>query len=129
MEIDYSSQSTINKMLWDICQDFREETDIKTDYINYISALLYIVFYKSYYLDILYDMRKNYYIADKIDSYLEEIKLKNKSLFRRVCFKDIKIYRSLGEENILSKTIGNLYKLIKKEEKKNKNAKNLIEEA
>ena len=41
MEIDYSSQSTINKMLWDICQDFREETDIKTDYINYISALLY----------------------------------------------------------------------------------------
>ena len=67
MEIDYSSQSTINKMLWDICQDFREETDIKTDYINYISALLYIVFYKSYYLDILYDMRKNYYIADKID--------------------------------------------------------------
>lgn len=129
MEIDYSSQSTINKMLWDICQDFREETDIKTDYINYISALLYIVFYKSYYLDILYDMRKNYYIADKIDSYLEEIKLKNKSLFRRVCFKGIKIYRSLGEENILSKTVGNLYKLIKKVEKNNDDAKYLIGEA
>lgn len=129
MEIDYSSQSTINKMLWDICQDFREETDIKTDYINYISALLYIVFYKSYYLDILYDMRKDYYIADKIDSYLEEIKLKNKSLFRRVCFKNIKIYRSLGEENILSKTVGNLYKLIKKVEKNNDDAKYLIGEA
>ena len=63
MEIDYSSQSTINKMLWDICQDFREETNIKTDYINYISALLYIVFYKSYYLDILY--RQLFHLNDR----------------------------------------------------------------
>lgn len=111
MENDYNSV----EILWNICQDFKEETDIKKDYLEYISALLYIAYFKKKdNIKMLYSIRNNYYIADEIDLLIKEIQNENGNIFSNIKFKDIRIHRNIGEENIISKTIKNLYELISK---------------
>lgn len=107
---DYSS-GEINKILWNICQDFKEETDTKNDYLEYISALLYIIYFKGDgKLKELYERRNKYYIADEIDDCIES--LGNKFLFRDIRFKKIRIYTPKGEEGIICKTIERIYGLV-----------------
>ncbi len=107
--------SDANKMFWEICLDFKRQTDIKKDYLEYISAIIYIIFFKGDDLQVLeelYKKRNNYYIPEKLDSYLKEIQEQDNYLFPRIKFNEITTYRNIGEENILSKTIEKIYKLI-----------------
>lgn len=120
----------INQELWEICNDFKEETSVKKDYIDYISALLYLIYYKNDQLKLLgdlYNARKKYYIAEIIDENIA--KIKKKYLFNNMRFDNITIYRNIGEENILSRTIEMLYRLIMEIEKKYGNSKKYIAEA
>lgn len=111
---DYNIEE-VNKELWDICEDFKMQTNINNNYLDYISALLYIIYYRNDNLRILeelYSKRKNYYIGENIDSLIQQIRQENKDLFYDVKFKKIKTYRNIGEENILSKIIDRIYNLI-----------------
>lgn len=109
-----------------LCKQLKDKTNLKTNYIEYISALLYIKFSTNsfFYDDFseLYQERNNYYIAELIDENLEEIRNKenDKYLFSNIKFKDIIIYRDIGEENILSIVISNLYKIFENREIKPK---------
>lgn len=100
-----------------LCKQLKDKTNLKTNYIEYISALLYIKYSTDsfFYDDFseLYQERNNYYIAELIDDELERIRNneKDKYLFSNIKFKDIIIYRDIGEENILSVVILNLYKI------------------
>lgn len=105
-----------------LCKQLKDKTNLKTNYIEYISALLYIKYSTDsfFYDDFseLYQQRNNYYIAEMIDENLEEIRNKenDKYLFSNIKFKDIIIYRDIGEENIWSIVISNLYKIFQNEE-------------
>lgn len=109
-----------------LCKKLKYKTNLKTNYIEYISALLYIKFSTNsfFYDDFskLYQERNNYYIAELIDDELEKIRNyeKDKYLFSNIRFKDIIIYRDIGEENILSVVILNLYKIFENKDVKPK---------
>ncbi len=107
------NQNEINKQLWKICDNFKNKTEIKKNYIVYISMLLYIRFDYTgeYYFNILYNNRNNYYIGDAIDREKERITKNDKDLFSNIRFRDIKIYRDIGEENIIGKTIEDIHNL------------------
>lgn len=124
---DYNSEE-INKILWDICQNFRHATGINKDYLEYISALLYIIYFKgNTKLWELYERRNKYYIVDEIDDCIESIQ--NKSLFRNISFKNIKIYTETEDGNILSKTLERLYELVTGLEKQYDTSKKYIAKA
>lgn len=129
--IDNYNVEEINKELWDICRDFKLQCNI--DYIEYISALLYITYLESsniHVLEELYIKRKNYYIGEEIDNILEKsIRYKNSNLFYNIRFRDIKTYRSMGEENILTKVIERIYNLIIRIERKYGESQKYISEA
>ena len=114
MIINYNIDE-VNKELWDICEDFRIQTSTNNYYLDYISALLYVIYYKDDELDSLkklYATRKSFYIGENIDLLVEYVKRENENLFYDIKFSEIKIYRNIGEENILSKVIERLYNLI-----------------
>lgn len=103
----------INKELWEICTDFKEETDAKNDYIDYISALLYLIYDKNDELEQLkyfYNIRYEDSIVETIEKNIEM--LQDKNLFRNIKFKNIIMYRNIWKYNALSKTIAAIYKLI-----------------
>ena len=104
-------QAEINEKLWQICENFKNKTEIKKNYIVYISALLVLMHYSKYTFAKIYKNRKNFYIGDEIDKELESI-IEDKNLFSDIKFKNIQIYRDLGEENIISKTIKDIYSLL-----------------
>ena len=62
--------------LWQICQEFKSKTNLKTNYIEYISALIYIYYVKEQnnLFSQLYEERNNFYIAELVDRQLEEIR-------------------------------------------------------
>ena len=103
-------QAQINEKLWQICENFKNKTEIKNNYIVYISAILVLMHYSKYTFAKIYKNRKNFYIGDEIDKELENI-IEDKNLFSDIKFKNIQIYRDLGEENIISKTIKDLYNI------------------
>ena len=122
------SQSEINKQLWQICDNFKKKTEIKKNYIVYISALLFIRYYDEKSEEDfkrLYQNRNNYYIGDAIDGCIERIEKdeQDKNIFSNIKFKGIKIYRDTGEENIIGKTIEAIYIL----SYKNSNKKGIAE--
>lgn len=122
----------VNEMFWEICVEFKAQTNIKNGYLEYIAALLYIIYYKEFNNEILknlYEKRKNYYIADYIEKYMENIRKENNYLFCNIKFNEIHIYRELGEQNILSIVIEKLYKLITNLEGKQKDSKKYIAKA
>lgn len=113
-------QSNINEELWEINEEFKYKTDKTKDSIQYISALIYIKYYKtSLNNDFikLYNERDSYYLTEKIDEIINSIQInkEDKYLFSNIKFKDIIFYRNLGEKNILSKTIEKIQKLTEKE--------------
>ena len=95
------NQNEINKQLWKICDNFKNKTEIKKNYIVYISMLLYIRFDYTgeYYFNIIYNNRNNYYIGDAIDREKERITKNDRNLFSNIRFRDIKIYRGGGKIN------------------------------
>ena len=122
------SQSEINKQLWQICDNFKKKTEIKKNYIVYISALLFIRYYDEKSEEDfkrLYQNRNNYYIGDAIDGCIERIEKDehDKNIFSNIKFKGIKIYRDTGEENVIGKTIEAIYFL----SYKNSNKKGIAE--
>lgn len=114
------NQEIINTQLWKICTSFKEKTDIKKNYIIYISALLYLRYYKSFYyndFDELYNRKNDYYIDDDIDSKIKNIQNYDKYLFSNIHFKSIVTYRDLGETNILTQIITDIKNLTDKTSK------------
>ena len=105
------NQETINTQLWEICESFKEKTDIKKNYIIYISALLYLRYYKDNDFEELYNSRINYYIDEDIDLKIKKIQNYDKYLFSNIHFKSVVTYRDLGEENILIKIVTDIKKL------------------
>ena len=82
----------VNEMFWEICVEFKAQTNIKNGYLEYIAALLYIIYYKEFNNEILknlYEKRKNYYIADYIEKYMENIRKENNYLFCNIKFNEI----------------------------------------
>ena len=76
-----------NKLFWDICEDFKNQTNIKKNYLEYISALLYIKYANHSGImnfKYLFEQRTNYYIAEYIDRVLRETveQEKNRYLFQ-----------------------------------------------
>jgi len=110
-------QIEINKRLWKICDNFKNKTEIKKNYIVYISALLFIKYYNSISdskFSKLYDCKRHYYIGDDIDKVIRRIaRDKNdNNLFSNIRFRGIEEYRELGEENIICKTIEEMHDLL-----------------
>ena len=96
--------------LTDICNDFRTKTNMNTNYIEYISALIYLKYYENYNNQTfrkIYEDRDNYYISEKIDKAISDMRedIKDEKIFSDIQFSNIVFYRKLGEKNILSKTI------------------------
>ena len=123
-----------NKLFWDICEDFKNQTNIKKNYLEYISALLYIKYANHSGImnfKYLFEQRTNYYIAEYIDRVLRETveQEKNRYLFQNVKFREIIIYRNIGEENILGIIIKRLYELINELEKRYGESKRFIANA
>lgn len=97
----------INKKLWKICENFKNKTEIKQDYIEYISVLIIIKYFLEKSFEYIYINRNHFYIGDFIDSAKQEYckKINDEELFSNIDFKSLKSYRNVGEKNILSKTI------------------------
>lgn len=118
----------IKKELWEICNDFREETNVKKDYIDYISALLYLIYEDNNPLDVLKYLEQNRNdIAEVIDKKIKEIR--KKYLFSNIKYADIMMYSNIWNDNILSKTIKTLDELIRKIEKQYGSSKKYIAKA
>ena len=99
-----------NNKLTDICNDFKTKTNMNTNYIEYISALIYLKYHEDYSNQTfrkIYEDRDNYYISDKIDKAISDMRedIGDEKIFSDVQFSNIVFYRKLGEKNILSKTI------------------------
>ena len=80
----------VNEMFWKICVEFKPQTNIKNGYLEYIAALLYIIYYKEFNNEILknlYEKRKNYYIADYIEP--KRDKAPNLAIVRKLAFQDL----------------------------------------
>lgn len=131
--IDNYKNDEINKELWNICRNFKLQTNFDTNYMDYISALLYITYYNDdnhRTLNELYSIRKNYYIGEEIDEKLKNIlNYKDRDLFSNIRFKEIKAHRNIGEENILSNVINRIYNLVKETENKYNESQKYILEA
>ena len=96
--------------LTDICNDFKTKTNINTNYIEYISALIYLKYYESYSNQTfrrIYEDRDNYYISEKIDKAISDMRdnIGDEKIFSDIQFSNIVFYRKLGEKNILAKII------------------------
>lgn len=131
--IDNYKNEEINREFWDICKNFKLQTNFDTSYIEYISALLYIIYFNEdnfETLNELHSRRKNYYIGEEIDKRLEDmLNYKNRDLFSNIRFKEIKSHRNIGEESILSNVINRIYNLIIEIEHKYNESKKYILEA
>lgn len=130
--IENYSNEKIDKELWDICRNFKLQTNLDITYIEYISALLYITYANADNFETLKDLylkRKNYYIGEEIDKKLENIlKYKDRDLYSNIRFREIKAHRNIGEENILSNVINRIYNLIiETEHKYNESRKYILE--
>ena len=114
MLLEEQEQEEINLELWRICQNFRDETNIRVNYIEYISLLLYIKYLKNDVFNKLYEIRKYYYIAEEIDKEINNIRenTKDKILFNNISFKNITVSRKIGEESVICKTIEQIHSLI-----------------
>ena len=118
------NQLHVNKVLWDICTNFKNKTEIKQNYIEYISALLYIKYYDEEYsrrYSELYNTKDNYYVSKNIDESIEYIRQdsNDRNIFVNVRFENVKTFRDIGEENILTKTIEDIYKLTRQVKDRN----------
>ncbi len=101
------------KLLEEIQNIFKKKTSLKNNNVEYISALVYLKYYDEQIFDAIYNERKNYYVANIIDENLKNLRLEllDKDLFINVKFSEINFFRDIGEDNILSIIIEELYKI------------------
>lgn len=113
------NEMLINQRLSNLCDEFKNRTNVSKNYIEYISALLYMKYVKDYESNInvdfekIYIKRNNFYIANIINEELEKMRneLNNNYLFSNIDFKNIVVYRKMGENNVLSDIIKKIYTL------------------
>lgn len=105
--------------LWNICNEFKNKTNMNSNYLEYISALLYLRYYDSDIFTKIYEQRENFYLNIIIDKEIENLRRESedRNLFSDIQFKNISFYRSLGEKNVLNITIEQLYTICKKSSK------------
>lgn len=97
----------IYNKFWELCSEFKIKTNMNTNYMEYISALLYLKYYNEgneQDFQEIYNERENYYINTKIDNALYNMRKKigDETLFSDIQFRNIVFYRNLGEKNILT---------------------------
>lgn len=101
-----------------IFYEFKEKTNKKKDYIQYISALLYLKYYKMQpnrdFIKLCAE-KNSYFIKEITDDLIRKMRenIGDKDLFSNIKFSDIVFYRELGEKNILSKIIEKLEQIDK----------------
>ena len=102
---------------WDLCSNFKHKTNSNTNYIEYISALLYLKYYEeqSKKFQAIYKERENYCINEKIDEAINSMRkeIGDEKIFSDIQFKNLVFYRKPGEKNILSITIEQIEQLSK----------------
>lgn len=109
----------ICNQFWELCRDFKNKTNRNTDYMEYISALLYLRYYdnstRRSFRDV-YNEKENFYINTKIDNAIDKMResLQDKKLFSDIQFKNIVFNRKLGERNIITVAIDQIDMLCKK---------------
>lgn len=111
-------QTQVNEYFWRICENFKNKTEIKKNYLVYLSALLYIK-YRDCFEDTfgkLYHIRDNYYIAEVIDREIKNMRAEeeDKNLFSNIQFTKISFFRDIGENSVLAETIEAIYLLTQK---------------
>ena len=115
-------RNKIYDQFWKLCSDFKNKTNMNTNYMEYMSALLYLRYYKNNEknFEMIYKDRDNYYINIAIDKNIEKLRdeIGDKKLFSDIQFKNIVFYRNLGEKNILTIAIDQIYELCKEYDKK-----------
>lgn len=128
MLLEEQLKDEVNIILWKICEEFRNETNIKVNYIEYISLLLYIKFSKENIFKRLYIERTNYYISKYIDNEMDNVRkeINDNTLFINIKFSNISVYRRIGEESVISKTIEKIQKLVNYIEERTSNSKKII---
>lgn len=109
----------ICNQFWELCSDFKNKTNMNTDYMEYISALLYLRYYdngRGRNFQELYKEKENFYINTKIDDAINKMRqrVRDEKLFSDIQFKNIVFYRKLGERNILTVAIDQIDILSKK---------------
>ena len=106
-------QQQVNDELWKICENFKNKTEIKKNYIIYISALLYLKYNEKVKFEELYKSRNTFYIARKIDEQIEKMRneTEDKNIFSNITFSNIEVFRDLGEKSIICSTIVDIYNL------------------
>lgn len=117
-------QEFVNEELWQICDELKRITDIKLNYIEYLSALLCI----KYFPDIgIREFNQNYDIYN-IDTDIENIR-RHTNLVR--LFSNIRFSHIMNEDNlnILKNVIESLSCMINDLEKNTQNSKKIIAEA
>ena len=112
----------ICNQFWELCRDFKNKTNMNTDYMEYISALLYLRYYDNESGRIfqeVYKEKENFYIHTKIDDAINKMRetVKDEKLFSDIQFKNIVFYRNLGERNILTVALDQIDILCKKHSK------------
>lgn len=112
------NEQEINYELLRIVKYFKEKTSVKINYLEYISALLYLEYQEQIEntFDNIYLNRDNFYITEIIDKELERLRkdLNLPRLFRNVNFKNIIINRNIGERSPFKNIIESFYLLEKK---------------
>lgn len=125
MKDENIKQSVVNRLLLDICNELKSNTNLKKNYIEYVSVLLYIKYvgdlkeYANISFEGIYDkvIRQDTQMDIYIDKEVEKLRkeLNNNMLFSNIEFKNIIGYREIGKDEVIQqlvKRISDLYKYI-----------------
>lgn len=115
-------KSQVYDQFWELCSSFKSKTNMSTNYMEYISALLYLRYYKNGKEEFegIYHEKENYYINRIIDDHINKMtkEIGDNKLFSDIQFRNVVFYRNLGEKNILTIAIDQIYKICKEYDKK-----------
>lgn len=102
-----------NNLLLNICNDFKNNTNIKKNYLEYISALLYLKFYNEKRYTAIFNENHNAETPNIIDNEIKELEksINNSNLFSNIKFKSLYI-----KNNILTNITKDLLKITSKKE-------------
>ena len=111
--MEFKFLEIINRLFLRIAEDFKTQTNCKTNYIEYISSLLYLKYRIPIQFETLYRERNKPYLDCFIDDLLKELRCveENTILFSNIRFQDIKTIKPIQKEKILVSIIEILYSL------------------
>ena len=128
LKIDIIEQESVNKTLKKISEDLRKIPNIGDNYIDYISALIYAMYYSMQHLKNLLEIKDTKVIISIIDDALFQIREKENS---KKLFININFSRTIHIDNydLFKKVITELASLIIKLQETLKNSKAILAKA